>query len=193
MFAYLKGIITYKDVSSAIVECNGVGYSVKIALSTYNLLILDQETLIYTFYQVREDAHVLYGFIDEKEKKMFEMLLNVNGVGGNTALAILSALSVGEIQDAISSGKVEIIKKVRGIGQKTAERIVLELKDKIETTSRMINDSSDTISSTSVRSEAVSALTSLGFQRIVIEKRVDEILKQNPTIGLEELIKLGLK
>ena len=192
MYAYLKGIITHMDASSAVIDCNGVGYNIKISLFTYNKLILNEPALIFTHFQVREDVHILYGFIEESEKKMFELLIAVNGVGGNTALAILSALNVHEIQEAIITGKSELIKKVRGIGQKTAERIVLELKDKIDATAVKTSEQAG-VQNNQIRSEAILALTSLGFQKSVIEKRVDEILGSNPQISLEELIKISLK
>jgi Holliday junction DNA helicase RuvA len=190
MYAYLHGLITLKEIGHAIIECNGIGFLIKISLNTYEKLKTNEKCLVYTYFQVREDAQILYGFAEESEKKMFELLLSVNGIGGNTALSILSALSVDEIKDAIGLEKVNVIKKVRGIGTKTAERLILELKDKMPvvhtTTSEL------TVKST-VRQEGLMALISLGFQKPVMEKRVDEILKQSPDISLEDLIKTALK
>jgi Holliday junction DNA helicase RuvA len=190
MYAYLNGLVTVKELSHAIIECNGVGYFVKISLNTYEKLKINEKCLVYTYFHVREDAQILFGFAEESEKKMFELLLGVNGIGGNTALSILSALSVDEIKDAIGLEKVEVIKKVRGVGAKTAERLILELKDKIPfhhaTTSGISSKST-------IREEGIMALISLGFQKQVMEKRVDEILKHSPDISVEDLIKTALK
>lgn len=190
MYAYLNGIVKIKEISHTVIDCNGVGYFVKISLNTYEKLILDEKFLVYTYFQVREDAQILFGFAEESEKKMFELLLSVNGIGGNTALSILSALSVDEIKEAIGLEKVEIIKKVRGVGAKTAERLILELKDKMPTI--QVSSAGSNVKS-SVREEGLLALISLGFQKQVMEKRVDEILKQYPDIAVEELIKTALK
>lgn len=190
MYAYLHGLVTVKEISHAIIECNGVGFLIKISLNTYEQLKINEKCFVYTYFQVREDAQILYGFAEESEKKMFELLLGVNGIGGNTALSILSALTVDEIKEAIGLEKVEVIKKVRGVGAKTAERLILELKDKMPVVNATTSGS--TIKST-VREEGLMALISLGFQKQAMEKRVDEIMKQLPDISVEDLIKSALK
>lgn len=196
MIAYLKGIITKKEPSFVYLECGGVGYHVKISLRTYDLIQINEEFLIYTYFQVREDAHLLYGFVDINEKQLFELLLNVNGIGGNTALTILSALPIDEIVQSITSGNINAIKKVRGIGQKTAERIILELKDKISASLNLDISNSLTPNEmkTSVKDDALAALVSLGFQKNTMEKKIDEIVKsENRQLNAEEIIRLALK
>ncbi|MCL4159073.1 UNVERIFIED_CONTAM: hypothetical protein GTU68_043296 [Idotea baltica] len=192
MIGYLKGILTYKDPTLVIVDVNGVGYEVKISLYTFTQLKDMESCLLYTHLQIRDDAHTLYGFFNKEEKKAFLQLISINGVGANTALMINSSLSVEELKNAIVQEDVAVIQKVKGIGNKTAHRIILELKDKIQ--KEGIEAGIPMSSGASLRSEALSALLTLGITKNIAEKSIDGILKKHSSdISLEELIKLVLK
>ncbi len=192
MIGYLKGILTYKDPTLVIVDVNGVGYEVKISLYTFSQLKDMDSCLLYTHLQVRDDAHTLYGFFNREEKDAFLQLISISGVGANTALMINSSLTVEELKRAIVQEEVAVIQKVKGIGNKTAHRIILELKDKVQKeglTVGMPMSGGDTL-----RSEALSALLTLGITKSIAEKSIDGILKKyGSDISLEELIKLVLK
>ncbi|MFN0200250.1 MAG: Holliday junction branch migration protein RuvA, partial [Bacteroidia bacterium] len=131
MIAYIEGKIAHKEPTHVVIDCHGVGYFIKISLHTYTQVQNLESVKLHTYFQVREDAHILYGFFDIKEKNLFEHLLSVSGIGGNTALTMLSATSAGELSSLIRTQNVLQLKRIKGIGQKTAERIVLELKDKL--------------------------------------------------------------
>ncbi len=196
MIAYLQGKLTFKDPTYVIIDVQGVGYLVKISLQTYSK-IKDQESIrILTHLHIKEDSHTLFGFKEEEERTMFLLLLSINGVGPNTALMVLSSLSTAEIEHAILGGNVATIQKVKGIGAKTAQRIILELKDKIGK-----SESSDPQlgtgflnSNNKLRLEALQALITLGFPKAAAEKNLDRVLKKtNGEISLEDLIKASLK
>lgn len=195
MIGYLKGEIAVVDPTYFIIEVNGVGYEVKISLNTYTRLKDQKQCKIYTYLNIREDAHILYGFYDLNEKWLFTQLITVSGVGPSTAIMMLSSMNVSEIQEAIAMEDVSLIKSVKGIGSKTAERVILELKDKIKkgiTTDKMSDVSIPQISL--LKNEALAALITLGFQKSQAEKSVHNILKNaNKDITLEEVIKLALK
>lgn len=192
MIGYLKGDLTFKDPTFVIIDVNGVGYEVKISLTTFSKVKDLNSCLLYTHLHVKEDAHTLYGFFNKKEKNIFLQLISISGVGPNTALMINSSLTVDELKNAIVNEEVGVIQKVKGIGNKTSLRIILELKDKIKREG--LEAGTSILGSNTVRNEALSALLTLGINRIVAEKSVDGILKKyGNDITLEELIKLVLK
>lgn len=195
MIAYLKGKLAYKDPTHVIIEVQGIGYEVKISLHTYTALGQREDCRLFTYQHIKEDAHTLYGFHELSEKKMFIDLISINGVGPGTGLMILSSLNPDELHQAIVQEEVKTIQGVKGIGAKTAQRIILELKDKMKKDeSPYITSTNSTPTHNTVRSEALSALVTLGINRSVAEKNLDTILKKHQgTITLEELIKLALK
>ncbi|MEQ9405431.1 MAG: Holliday junction branch migration protein RuvA [Cyclobacteriaceae bacterium] len=195
MITYLKGRLAHKDPTHIIIDVGGVGYEIKISLTTYSQVKDKEDLLIQTYLHIKEDAHTLFGFYEASEKKRFLDLLSINGVGPSTALMILSSLDAKELQTAIAQEDIKTIQSVKGIGGKTAQRIVLELKDKmkkeglldktIEIAPRVDN---------TLRSEALSALTTLGINKSAADKTISLILKEyGEEIKLEELIKQALK
>lgn len=194
MIAYLKGRLTYKDPTYVLIEVGGVGYHVKISLQTYSKIKDEEQIRLLTFMHIKEDAHTLYGFSEEGEKRLFLHLISINGVGPNTGLMILSSLSSEEIEHAILSGDVATIQAVKGIGAKTAQRIILELKDKLGKSSDTSSQLGFLKSSNKVREEALQALVTLGFPKAVAEKNIALVLKKTGgEISLEDLIKASLK
>ncbi len=195
MITYLKGRLAFKDPTHLVVDVGGVGYEVKISLTTYSQVKDKEDILIQTYLHVKEDSHTLFGFSEQSEKKRFLDLLSINGVGPSTALMILSSLDAKELQAAIVQEDVKTIQSVKGIGGKTAQRIILELKDKMKKEGLL--DKSVEIHprfDNTLRSEALSALTTLGINKSAAEKTVDKILKEyGEEIKLEELIKQALK
>ncbi|WP_370089080.1 Holliday junction branch migration protein RuvA [Ekhidna sp.] len=195
MITYLKGRLAFKDPTHLVVDVGGVGYEVKISLITYSQVKDKEDILIQTYLHVKEDSHTLFGFYEQSEKKRFLDLLSINGVGPSTALMILSSLDAKELQAAIVQEDVKTIQSVKGIGGKTAQRIILELKDKMKKEGLL--DKSVEIQprfDNTLRSEALSALTTLGINKSAAEKTVDKILKEyGEEIKLEELIKQALK
>lgn len=192
MIGYLKGILAFKDPTYVIVDVNGVGYEVKISLYTYSKIKDLESCLLHTYLYVKEDAQVLFGFSGKEEKSVFLQLLSINGVGPNTALMINSSLTVSELKNAIVNDQVNVIQKVKGIGNKTAQRIILELKDKI--LREGLESGSSIVESNSIRREALSALITLGINKNMAEKGVDRILKNHGNdLTLEDVIKLVLK
>jgi len=197
MIAYLKGKLAYKDPTHVIIDIQGVGYMVKISLATYSW-VKDQElVMLQTFLHIKEDAHTLYGFKDEAEKKLFLLLISISGVGPNTALMVLSSLDSSELEQAILVGDYSTIQRVKGIGLKTAQRIVLELKDKIKKDSFGEVGNLETgfvQQNNKLKQEALQALITLGFPKAVAEKNIAAILKKSVAeISLEDLIKASLK
>lgn len=195
MFAYLDGKITHKTPTHIYIECNGVGYFVNISLTTFSQIESLSEAKLFTHLVVREDAHILYGFFTEEEKNMFLYLISVSGVGPNTARLVLSSLSVQEFQKAIISEDVRLIQSIKGIGPKSAQRLILELKDKLKKDKML--DNADNISiqgNRMVADEALAALSILGFPKAQAEKAISKVLKENNAIhSVEELIKWSLK
>lgn len=194
MFEYLSGKFTLITPSFMVVDCNGVGYKAEISLSTYSKLKDMTEGKIFIHYVVREDAQILYGFIDEKERELFRLLIGVNGIGPNTARMMLSSLGTDEIVSAIASEDLKTINSIKGIGNKTAQRLIVELKDKLKKwdySSENINI--DIQKNNKNREEALLALQTLGFNKIIVEKTLDKILKEDKLISVEDLIKQALK
>ncbi len=193
MIAYLKGKLVRKDPSHVIIDVNGIGYQVSISLNTFSE-VKDQENIqLSTYLHVREDAQILYGFSSEAEKQMFQHLISVNGVGPNTAMIVLSYLPPAELKSAIVAEDAVALQAVKGIGGKTAQRLILELKDKLK--KDVLEDTGKPgLVHNTVKQEALSALVTLGITKALAEKSVDAILKKSGSaISLEELIKQALK
>lgn len=193
MIAYIKGKLAYKDPTYVIIDVNGVGYHINIPLSTFSQIKDDENCFLHTYLHVKEDAQTLYGFASEADKKVFLHLISISGVGPSTGLMVQSSLSAEELQNAIVSEDVKTIQSVKGIGGKTAQRIILELKDKLRKEGIESTGSSPSANNT-IRFEALSALVTLGINKNSAEKTVDKILKNSGNqITLEELIKMALK
>lgn len=194
MYEYIAGRLDEITPTEAIVEAAGVGYKTLISLGTFSALQhrKDEQVRIYTYHIVREDDETLYGFFDRDERAVFALLVSVSGVGPLSARMILSAMTADETREAILTNDVNRFKAVKGVGLKTAQRIILELKDKIGKGGEEFSFAGAS-PSVAVRSEAVSALTLLGFPKQAVEKTVDKILKEDSLCTLEELIKKSLK
>jgi Holliday junction DNA helicase RuvA len=194
MISFLKGRLVHKDPAHIIIEVNGVGYQVAISLQTYSEIKDQENILIHTHLQVREDAHVLFGFSNENEKKLFQQLISVNGIGPSTAIVMLSYMSSNELKSAIVREDVAALQSIKGIGGKTAQRVIIDLKDKLKKESW---EETSTVSSgphNTLRNEALSALLTLGLPKAAAEKSVDAILKRSGnTVTLEDLVKQALK
>ena len=191
MIHHLSGRLIEKNPTDVVIDCNGVGYFVNISLHTFSKLPSNENVSLFTHLQVREDAHILYGFSSKSEREIFRLLLSVSGVGASTARTMLSSLAPKQVIDAIASGDVATIQSVKGIGAKTAQRVLLDLKDKIVKVFGMEDVSA--ISSNTNKNEALSALETLGFVRKQAEKVCDKIVQQDPNATVEEIIKLALK
>ncbi len=192
MIYSLKGIVQELTPTFAVVDVNGVGYYVGISLQTSQNLKQGSDVLLYIQQIIREDAHLLFGFFTKQEKEMFNLLISVNGVGPVSALILLSSLSLAEAANAILSGNSGLIQKVKGIGAKTAERIIVDLRDKVGIFGHSEEKLSD-IANNKIKNEALSALEVLGISKRISEKIADRILKQNPHFSVEELVKEILK
>ena len=192
MISFIRGKKIHIDPAKIIIEVNGIGYDINISLRTYSKLKDESEVFIYTHLNVKEDSHTLYGFNSESERNTFLSLLSINGVGPSTAIMILSSLSANELKKAIISSDTNKIKSVKGIGLKTAERIILELKDKVTFDDIDQDKFYDDIDNT-IKDEALSALSSLGISKNIVEKHINDILDRNNDISLEDLIKEVLK
>jgi len=192
MYEYIKGHITFRNTSYSVVETGGIGYVFQHSLSTFEALGKQKEVQVFMHLAVREDAHVLYGFFQDSERTMFRHLISVSGIGPSSAIATLSAMRPDELQEAIFSEDVGALKKIKGIGAKSAQRIIVDLKDKLG--SLEVNFDNFGGSSNTVRSEALKALQNLGFDRRKAQKVIDEVLKSaDESIGIEDLIKRSLK
>lgn len=192
MIFSLKGIVQELTPTYVVIEVNGVGYYVGISLQTSKRLSLGKEVFLFTQQIIREDAHLLFGFYTKEEKEMFNLLISVNGVGAVSALILLSSLDLKDIAQAILNKNSALLQKVKGIGAKTAERIIVDLRDKVE----KFGVSAENISAfadNKVKEESLSALEVLGIPKKMSEKIADRILKQNPDLQTEELVKQILK
>jgi holliday junction DNA helicase RuvA len=196
MIAYIKGKLSYKSPTDLIVEANGIGYRIFITVNTFRQLGNATEVQLLTHYLVKEDGHYLYGFMEAEELNMFEHLISVSGVGPSTARLMLSAMSSKDIRTAIIAENETILKSAKGIGVKSAKRIIVELKDKLLKDSGAVSDAiaaSMLMSENPVREEAISALITLGFLRPNVQKVINAILKENPKIADSgELIRIAL-
>ena len=196
MIDFFKGEVIEVVPAQAVIECNGIGYAISISLNTFSAIQGKKEVKLYIYEAIREDAHILYGFYTRQERELFLLLITVSGIGGNTARMILSALSPSELCNVISSGNDKLLKTVKGIGLKTAQRIIVDLKDKIASTG--IDTAAPVTSviaaaNTEVYEEAVAALTMLGFAQAPSQKVVGLLLKEEPDLPVEKVIKLALK
>ncbi len=192
MYAYLQGKFTYKSPAQVYVDVNGVGYEVNISLNTYSHIQNMEQGKLFIHLQVKEDAHILFGFFDKQEKDMFVLLTGVSGVGAATARMMLSSLKPEEVGMAIVQSNIKLLESVKGIGRKTAERLVLELKDKLGKQSLDANLSIRL--GNSLEQDALNALTALGISRSQAENSIQKIIRAEPSVlQLEELIKKALK
>ncbi len=189
MIAHLNGRLIEKSPTEVVIECGGIGYLVKISLHTFSQLPSNEAIKIYTQFIVREDAQLLYGFADKVERDMFNLLISVSGIGPNTAILMLSSLTPSEVANAIGSEDVSTIQSVKGIGLKTAQRVIIDLKDKMLKFG--LSDDSGTISNNTIRFDALTALVSLGFDKKAAEKALNRIFNDQATVEL--LIKDALK
>lgn len=192
MITYIKGAITFKSPTYIIVETAGVGYHINVSLNTYAQIEKLESVKILTYLHIKEDSHTLYGFAQDAERSLFTQLISVSGIGPNTAQILLSSMNPEEVRAAIIGEDVAAFRKVKGVGPKTAKRIILDLKDKV------MKESGDlplsiTPRDNTIRDEALSALVALGFARIQVQKALNKILKEQPISNVEELIKLALK
>lgn len=192
MYAYLQGKLTYKSPALVYLDVNGVGYEVNISLNTYTHIQNLEEGRLYTHLQVKEDGHTLYGFFEKLEKEMFVMLIAVSGIGAATARMMLSSLKPDEVSRAILQGNIKLLESVKGIGRKTAERLVLELKDKLGKHS--FDSSFSSPLGNILEQDALNALIALGISRSQAEQAIQKIILAEPSVSLlEDLIKKALK
>jgi Holliday junction DNA helicase RuvA len=191
MIAHLQGKLSEKTPTEVIIDCNGVGYQVNISLHTYSLLPTTDHIKLYTYVQIKEDAHTLFGFVEKSEREIFKMLLSVSGIGASIARTMLSSIEPKQIIQAIGSGDLGTIQSIKGIGVKTAQRVILDLKDKVLKLYDL--DEISMVQNNTNRDEALSALEVLGFIRRSSEKIVEKIVKDNPTATVEFIIKQALK
>ncbi|WP_196885555.1 Holliday junction branch migration protein RuvA [Aureivirga sp. CE67] len=191
MITHIRGKLIEKNPTYAIVECNGIGYFLHISLQTYSKLGDSEAIMLYTHLSIKEDSHTLYGFKDKLEREVFRFLISVSGIGPNTARTMLSSLTTREIQEAIASENVAVIKSIKGIGIKTAQRVIIDLKDKILKTYDL--EEVSLVQNNTNKDEALSALEVLGFNKKQAEKVLDKILKEDSSMDVENLIKKALK
>ncbi|MCA6361814.1 MAG: Holliday junction branch migration protein RuvA [Bacteroidetes bacterium] len=193
MYNHFEGRVSEKTPTYAVIDCGGVGYLLHISLNTYTKMGSSDKAKLFAHLAVREDAHVLYGFADEEERELFRHLISVSGVGPGTARMILSSLSPGEIAGAILTGNVAVLKGVKGIGEKSAQRIIVDLKGKLGKADAAVT-TTFFAADNKLRDEALSALVMLGFARNMAEKAVDKVLRaEGNVVSVEQLIKLALK
>jgi holliday junction DNA helicase RuvA len=195
MIAYIDGKLAFKSPTYVVIDTHGIGYQIKISLNTYSQIPDQERCKLHTYLHIKEDAHTLFGFADNSEKKLFMDLISVSGVGPGTAIVILSYLSPKELADAIIADNVKTIQSIKGIGAKTAQRIILELKDKIKR-ENLTSETPNIIvrKRNTLKDEALTALTMLGVTKSVAEKNLETVLKkEGEDITLEDLIKHTLK
>jgi len=191
MIAHLQGKLVEKTPTDVVIDCGGVGYHVNISLHTYSLLPNVDFVKLYTHLQIKEDAHTLFGFVEKSEREIFKMLLSVSGIGAGIARTMLSSLEPKQIINAIASGDVATIQRIKGIGSKTAQRVILDLKEKVLKLYDL-DEVSMSLSNTN-KDEALSALEVLGFVRKASEKVIEKIIKEDPEATVEAIIKKALK
>ena len=191
MYEYIKGELVEATPANAVGDCGGVGYYINISVNTYSKIASQARVLLYIHQIVREDAHLLYGFFSKEERSLFRSLISVSGIGANTANVMLSSMTVEEITGAILTENVNAIKSVKGIGAKTAQRVIIELKDKVGKEGVSVEGVG--FASNAVREEAQAALIMLGFARAQVVKTLDKILASEKVDSVESLIKLALK
>jgi len=191
MITHLKGRLVEKNPTFVVIECSGVGYFVNISLHTFSKISDSESIQLYTHLQIKEDSHTLYGFAENSEREIFRLLLSVSGIGSSIARTMLSSLTPVQIKNAIACGDVPTIQAVKGIGAKTAQRVILDLKDKVLKIYDI--DEVSPNSNNTNKEEALSALEVLGFVRRQSEKAVEKVLSQDSTLSVEDIIKHALK
>ncbi len=191
MITHISGKLVEKNPTHAIIDCNGVGYFLNISLNTFSKIPDKEGLLLYTHLNVREDSHTLFGFFDKLEREIFRLLVSVSGVGPSIARTMLSSMDCEQIQQAIASGDIPTIQSVKGIGAKTAQRVIIDLKDKILKTYTLTEESASSYNT--IKDEALSALEVLGYTKRQVEKLIQKIVQESPDISLENLIKRALK
>ena len=191
MIAHIQGKLIEKTPTEVVIDCNGVGYHINISLHTYSLIPAAETIKLFTYLQIKEDAHSLFGFVEKSEREIFKMLLSVSGIGASIARTMLSSLEPKQIIQALAVGDLATIQSIKGIGSKTAQRAILDLKDKVLKLYD-IDEVSMSQSNTN-KDEALSALEVLGFNKKLAEKIIDKIIIQDPTATVEGLIKQALK
>lgn len=191
MIAHLQGKLVEKSPTQVVIDCGGVGYHVNISLHTYSLLPNADFIKLYTHLQIKEDAHTLFGFVEKSEREIFKLLLSVSGIGASIARTMLSSLDPKQITNAIASGDVVTIQSIKGIGSKTAQRVILDLKEKVLKLYDL--DEVSLSNNNTNRDEALSALEVLGFVRKTSERIVEKIVKEDPEASVESIIKKALK
>ncbi|MGB5428394.1 Holliday junction branch migration protein RuvA [Eudoraea sp.] len=191
MITHLKGRLVEKNPTYVVIECGGVGYFVNISLHTFSKILDSESIQLYTHLQIKEDSHTLFGFAENSEREIFRLLLSVSGIGSSTARTMLSSLTPLQVKNAIACGDVPTIQAVKGIGAKTAQRVILDLKDRVLKIYDI--DEVSPNSNNTNKEEALSALEVLGFVRRQSEKAVEKVLSQDPTLSVEDIIKHALK
>ncbi len=197
MIDYIKGTITELTPTSVVLETGGIGYFINISLTTYSSLNKKEDAHLFVYEAIREDAHLLFGFMNRSERQLFLLLISVPGIGANTARVIMSSYSASEIQQMIAGGDVVSLNTIKGIGTKTAQRIIVDLKDKIlkisDTDGSLPKGSTLGAGSNTLREETVAALTMLGFAAVASQKVVEKIIRENTSLTVEQVIKQALK
>lgn len=193
MIDYIKGNLVEITPTDLVLECHGIGYKILISLQTYEALNEKNDTVVYIHHYIREDEELYYGFASKDERELFRLLIGVSGIGASTARMMLSSLSSDEIRNAILSEDINKIKSIKGIGLKSAQRLILELKDKVVKGAGSDNSTLFSAGTSGVADEASTALVLLGFTKANVNKAVSAVLKENPGASLEEIIKLALK
>ncbi len=191
MIAHIQGRLVEKTPTDVVIDCGGVGYFIHISLHTYSQITSAENIRLYTFLQVKEDSHTLFGFMEKIERELFKLLISVSGIGGSTARGMLSSITPRELLQAIASNDVKTIQSAKGVGAKTAQRVILDLQEKVIKLYN-IDEVSLVVNNTNVE-EALSALEVLGFARKAAERVVDKIAKQTPDATVEMIIKQALK
>ena len=191
MITHIRGKLVEKNPTYTIIECNGIGYFLNISLHTFSKIPDSEAVKLYTYLSVKEDSHTLFGFCDKVEREIFKLLISVSGVGPSIARTMLSSMTPEQIQHAIASEDVAVIQSVKGIGAKTAQRVIIDLKDKIVKTYELSGDSMQ--SGNTIKEEALSALEVLGFSRKQVEILVQKIVQETPDTAVEDIIKRALK
>ncbi len=190
MISHLSGKLVSKSPTSLVVECNGIGYEVNISLNTYSRIIDSEQIKIYTHLQIREDSHSIFGFFDELERSVFRLLISVSGIGANTARTMLSSMPPNKVIESIQSDNVVAIQSIKGIGAKTAQRVIIDLKDKVL---NLIDDNEFNVSPNNTqREEALSALSVLGYPIKQTQRIVDSLMNAEPDMPVERIIKNAL-
>jgi Holliday junction DNA helicase RuvA len=191
MIAHIQGKLVEKTPIEVVIDCGGVGYQINISLHTYSLLPNSDQIKLFTYLQVKEDAHTLFGFVEKSEREIFKMLLSVSGIGASIARTMLSSLEPKQIIQAIASADVGTVQSIKGIGNKTAQRVILDLKEKVIKLYDL--DEVSMVQNNTNRDEALSALEVLGFVRKTSEKVIEKIIKEDPDASVESIIKKALK